>query len=208
MCIRDRATRAARRVGGFSAYAQAALPRHQLRAIVAFRTGSTPLALHSAHHLPVISRCCVFCYAARGARIVEDAFHAIFECPLYAELRCTYFRGLPPLDSSREFARGPPTHRTILAAALSPRDAHHARMLGRFLSRLLYARELHVARVAGHSSVPHRPDHSLCARIACMDQVDGPDLLLATTAVRSWLGSDPPPSVVLCVPSSGCVYLH
>ena len=117
-----------------------------------------------------------------------------------------FFRGLPPLVACSP-SKGPPSHRTILAAALSPRDTHQARMLGCFLSRVLYTRELYVACLAGLPAATHRPDHLLCSRLACCDQVDPTDRFLASTAVHSWLGTDLPPPVVLTIPESGHVYL-
>ena len=80
-------------------------------------------------------------------------------------------------------------------------------MLGRYLSRILYTRELYLARMASRPSPPHRPDLDVCTQVACRDSVDLIDRFHATTAVREWLGADLPPSVVLCVPNSQHVYL-
>jgi len=197
----DLATVAARRLGG---YAAATLPPHQLRAIVAFRIGHTPLAVHTSHGLPVVSRACCFCHQHLGERSIEDDFHVLFECPLYNSSRIAYFCRLLPLAGRDRSHTRTPTQ--ITARLLSTRDATDSRALGRFLSRVLHTRELFLARLNGHPA-PYRPDHEICMRIA-----SDPDSALALIGrsalhVRNWLGSVPPSPLYVHVPSSGLVPL-
>lgn len=152
----------------------------------------------------MISRVCRFCHEHLGQRIIEDDFHALFECPLYNFFRVAYFRRRSPLadhDRARSYT---PTQ--ITARLLTTRDASDSRALGRFVSRVLYTRELHLARLNGHP-VPNRPDHELCTQIAS-SPASALDLIGASAlCVRAWLGSLPPSPQYVHVPPSGLVAL-
>jgi hypothetical protein len=168
------------------------------------RLGHTPLALHVSHGLPVVSRVCAFCHGFLRQRVIEDDFHALFECPLYNSFRVDFLQRLSPLAGHDRSHACTPTQ--ITARLLSTRNASDSRALGRFLSRILYTRELFLARLTGHP-VPYRPDHELCLRAAstpasALDQIGASAL-----HVRAWLGSLPPSPHFVHVPSSGLVAL-
>lgn len=193
----DLATVAARRVAG---YAQAALPPHQLRAIAMFRMACTPLALHTKHDVPVVSRTCQFCCYHRGVHIVEDDFHAVFECPLYDTFRVAFFRPLPALSACSR----PNTSQEALRHALSTIDAHHSRALGRFLSRVLYTREIYLARLS-LSPVASRPDNLACTQAASVARIDDELRASSELCVAAWWRRPLPIPYVLVLPESGIV---
>jgi hypothetical protein len=58
------------------------LRRHEIRRCMAFRTGCVPVAvvLERRHAVPFQARVCPFC-AVDGTSVVQDAQHAVFECP-------------------------------------------------------------------------------------------------------------------------------
>ena len=195
----DLATMAARRVGG---YAQSALPAHQLRAIAMFRMACTPLALHTQHDAPVISRTCQFCRIHRDMHVIEDDFHAVFECPLYDTFRVAFFRSRP---ATLAHAR-PNMPQAALSHALATKDAQQSRALGRFLSRLLYTREIFLARLH-NIPVASRPDNLVCTLAASISRIDETSRVLSDACVTAWWRRSLPPPCVLVLPESGMIRL-
>ena len=197
----DLATSAARRVAG---YAQATLPPHQLRAIAMFRMACTPLALHTQHDVPVVSRTCQFCRLHRGVHIIEDDFHAVFECSLYDTFRVAFFRPLPALPARAR----PNKPQEALRHVLSTMDAHQSRALGRFLSRVLYTREIYLARLH-YGLVASRPDNTVCTHAATVVRIDDTLRASSESCVSAWWRRPLPSPCVLTLPDheSGIVKL-
>ena len=86
-------------------YCKLILPRSHRSAFAKFRAGVAPLRVETGRYegLPLNARLCPFCF-----NVVEDEFHALFECGLYSELRIDLFQKAAELDdhfynySSRE----------------------------------------------------------------------------------------------------------
>ena len=122
---------------------------------------------------------------------------------IYDMFRVAFFRASPATPVHPR----PITPQAALGHALATKDAQQSRALGRFLSRLLYTREIFLARLH-NIPVASRPDNLACTLAASISRIDETSRALSNACVTAWWRRSLPPPCVLVPPESGIVTLN